>query len=176
MERARYHGAHSASTARSGASGCGAMASGLLSLVGRPAALMLSRAFLRRDGRAARGEPSRQRADLRGLDVVVRRVPIEEAKKRGTQLFGEKIRRDVVRGTTCGGWSVELGWRHACGQHGEDRGPSPHHERDAPVAWVRRIEAVTGQAFLDQVDRYARLVRAGVSVLEDDAGVLPGQG
>ena len=112
---------------------------------------------------------------LAGLDVDVREMPIEEAKKAGAiALFGEKY-GDVVRVVNMGGWSVEL-----CGGTHVDNtakiGPFRITSETSVASGVRRIEAVTGQAFLDQVDEMnARLVRAGGGP-QDDAGRAAGQG
>ena len=108
---------------------------------------------------------------LAGLDVDVREMPIEEAKKAGAiALFGEKY-GDVVRVVNMGGWSVEL-----CGGTHVDNtakiGPFRITSETSVASGVRRIEAVTGQVFLDQVDEMnARLVRAA-EVLKTTPGEL----
>ena len=108
---------------------------------------------------------------LAGLDVDVREMPIEEAKKAGAiALFGEKY-GDLVRVVNMGGWSVEL-----CGGTHVDNtakiGPFRITSETSVASGVRRIEAVTGQVFLNQVDEMnARLVRAA-EVLKTTPGEL----
>ena len=85
------------------------------------------------------------------LDVVVKEMPIEEAKKSGaTALFGEKY-GDTVRVVNVGGYSVEF-----CG------GTHLHNSSEAGIfkilsetgvaAGVRRIEAVTGENVLRLIE------------------------
>ena len=110
---------------------------------------------------------------LRTLETGIRLLEkqIEEAKKAGAiALFGEKY-GDVVRVVNMGGWSVEL-----CGGTHVDNtakiGPFRITSETSVASGVRRIEAVTGQVFLDQVDEMnARLVRAA-EVLKTTPGEL----
>ena len=85
------------------------------------------------------------------LDVVVKEMPIEEAKKSGaTALFGEKY-GDTVRVVNVGGYSVEF-----CG------GTHLHNSAEAGIfkiisesgvaAGVRRIEATTGENVLHLIE------------------------
>ena len=95
------------------------------------------------------------------LDVVVKEMPIEEAKKSGaTALFGEKY-GDTVRVVNVGGYSVEF-----CG------GTHLHNSAEAGIfkiisesgvaAGVRRIEATTGENVLHLIeDREYMLAEVG---------------
>ena len=88
---------------------------------------------------------------LDGLGVDIREMPIDEARQLGAiALFGEKY-GDVVRVVNMGGRSVEL-----CGGTHVDNtakvGPFRIVSESSVASGVRRIEAVTGKVFLDQVD------------------------
>ncbi len=101
------------------------------------------------------GEVSRVVCDaiLAGYPVDAREMPIEEAKKTGAiALFSEKY-GDVVRVVNIGeGYSVEF-----CGGTHLDNSAKAglfHIESEFSVAsGVRRIEAVTGQRALEQMNR-----------------------
>ena len=108
---------------------------------------------------------------LAGLSVDVREMPIEEAKKEGAiALFGEKY-GDVVRVVNMGGWSVEL-----CGGTHVDNtakiGPFRITSETSVASGVRRIEAVTGQVFLDQVDEMNTKLLRVAEVLKTTPGEL----
>ena len=88
---------------------------------------------------------------LDGLNVTVREMPVEEAKKSGaTALFGEKY-GDVVRVVDMGGRSVEL-----CGGTHVDNtakvGPFRILSESSVASGVRRIEAITGKEYLRQAE------------------------
>ena len=108
---------------------------------------------------------------LAGEPIVTETLPIEEAKKRGAiALFGEKY-GETVRVVEMGDFSVEF-----CGGTHLDNtaktGVFRIKSEGSVASGVRRIEAVTGQAFLDQVDEMnARLVRAA-EVLKTTPGEL----
>ena len=97
---------------------------------------------------------------LDGMRVETKEMPIDEAKQLGAiALFGEKY-GDVVRVVNMGGKSIEL-----CGGTHVDNtakvGPFRITSESSVASGVRRIEAVTGEAFLNLVDEMnARLVKA----------------
>ena len=97
---------------------------------------------------------------LDGLDVDIREMPIDQARELGAiALFGEKY-GDVVRVVNMGGRSIEL-----CGGTHVDNtakiGPFRILGESSVASGVRRIEAVTGQVFLDLVDEMnARILQA----------------
>ena len=97
---------------------------------------------------------------LDGMRVETKEMPIDEAKKLGAiALFGEKY-GDVVRVVNMGSKSIEL-----CGGTHVDNtakvGPFRITSESSVASGVRRIEAVTGEAFLNLVDEMnARLVKA----------------
>ncbi len=87
---------------------------------------------------------------LAGLDIVVREMPIEEAKKLGAMaLFGEKY-GDTVRVVTMGDYSLEL-----CGGTHLDNtakaGLVKITSESSVAAGVRRIEAICGSAVLEKI-------------------------
>ena len=97
---------------------------------------------------------------LDGMDVTVSEMSMEQAKASGaTALFSEKY-GDLVRVVNMGGKSVEL----CGGTHVENTakvGPFRIVSESSVASGVRRIEAVTGLAFIDMVDEMnLRLVKA----------------
>ena len=94
-----------------------------------------------------------------------RDMPFEEAKKLGAiALFGEKY-GDTVRVVDMGGWSVEL-----CGGTHVDNtakvGPFRIVSESSVASGVRRIEAVTGKAFLIQAEDAYHMLNKGANMLK----------
>ena len=85
------------------------------------------------------------------LDVVVKEMPIEEAKKSGaTALFGEKY-GDTVRVVNVGGYSVEFcGGTHL--HNSSEAGVFKIISESGVAAGVRRIEATTGENVLHLIE------------------------
>ncbi len=105
-----------------------------------------------------------QESILEGYGVEVKEMPIDEAKSLGaTALFSEKY-GDVVRVVNMGGYSIEL-----CGGTHLDNtakvGPFRIISEASVASGVRRIEAITGKACLNQMD-------ANVQLLADAAAKL----
>ena len=93
-----------------------------------------------------------QNAVLEGYPIDIREMPIEEAKASGaTALFSEKY-GDTVRVVNMGGYSVEL-----CGGTHLDNtakvGPFELISECSVASGVRRIEAITGKACLERMEK-----------------------
>ena len=106
-----------------------------------------------------------QEAVLEGYPVDVREMSIEDAKKIGaTALFSEKY-GDTVRVVNMGGWSIEL-----CGGTHLDNtakvGPFRIESEGSVASGVRRIEAITGKATLDEMNRTRQRVYDACAVLK----------
>ncbi len=94
---------------------------------------------------------------LQGLNVDIREMPIEEARKIGAAaLFSEKY-GDVVRVVNMGGWSVEL-----CGGTHLDNtakvGPIRILSESSVASGVRRIEVITGLGCIADARKTRELV------------------
>ena len=111
-------------------------------------------------------------AVLEGYDVVTEELPIEMAKEKGAvALFGEKY-GDVVRVVDMGhGFSVEF-----CGGTHLDNTAKVgvfHITSEFSVAsGVRRIEATTGQASLDTMERNQEMLFRAAATLKVKPGDL----
>ena len=102
---------------------------------------------------------------LKGDQVDVQEMAIAEAQKKGAMaLFGEKY-GEIVRVVDMGGWSVEL-----CGGTHVDNtakiGPFRIVSESSVASGVRRIEAVTGKAFLIQAEDTYHMLSKGASMLK----------
>ena len=111
---------------------------------------------------------------LKGDGVSICEMPIAEAQKKGAMaLFGEKY-GDVVRVVDMGGWSVEL-----CGGTHVDNtakvGPFRIVSESSVASGVRRIEAITGKAFLIQAEDAYHMLSKGASILKTSPADLLGR-
>ncbi len=106
-----------------------------------------------------------QEAILEGYPIDIREMSIENAKKLGaTALFSEKY-GDSVRVVNMGGYSIEL----CGGTHLDNTAKvgSFRIENEASVAsGVRRIEAITGKAFLESMERNRQRLYAAANELK----------
>ena len=101
---------------------------------------------------------------LDGMDVTVSEMSMEQAKASGaTALFSEKY-GDLVRVVNMGGKSVEL-----CGGTHVDNtakiGPFRITGESSVASGVRRVEAITGKAFLREMEAVNRRMYAAAEVL-----------
>ncbi len=106
-----------------------------------------------------------QNAVLEGYPIEVREMGIEEAKELGaTALFSEKY-GDTVRVVNMGGYSIEL-----CGGTHLDNtakvGSFRIESEGSVASGVRRIEAVTGKAFLESMERNRQRLYAAAAELK----------
>ncbi|MBR6713609.1 MAG: alanine--tRNA ligase [Selenomonadaceae bacterium] len=111
---------------------------------------------------------------LKGVDVTIRQMPIDEAKRLGAMaLFGEKY-GDIVRVVNVEDFSCELcGGSHVknVGQIGRFKIVS----EGGIAAGVRRIEAVTGRAAIKDANHQAELLSQVSALLKVRADDLPTQ-
>ena len=101
---------------------------------------------------------------LDGMDVTVSEMSMEQAKASGaTALFSEKY-GDVVRVVNMGGKSIEL-----CGGTHVDNtakiGPFRITGESSVASGVRRVEAITGKAYLREMEAVNRRMCAAAEVL-----------
>ena len=111
-------------------------------------------------------------AILEGYDIVTEEMPIEQAKERGAiALFSEKY-GDVVRVVDMGeGYSVEF----CGGTHLNNTAKVGvfHITSEFSVAsGVRRIEATTGRASLETMNRNQELIFRAAAALKSKPGEL----
>ena len=109
---------------------------------------------------------------LDALDVVVKEMPIEEAKKSGaTALFGEKY-GDTVRVVNVGGYSIEFcGGTHL--KNSAEAGMFKIISESGVAAGVRRIEAVTGEgalAYFEERDAMLRELSTMIKAAQGNIG------
>ena len=108
---------------------------------------------------------------LNGLDISICEMPIDEARKMGaTALFGEKY-GDIVRVVSMGEESVEL----CGGTHLSNTamvGPFHIVSEGSVASGVRRIEALTGKAFMQRVDAVNRTISEAAAVLKTQPAEL----
>ena len=111
---------------------------------------------------------------LKSVDVDIKQMPIDEAKKLGAMaLFGEKY-GDIVRVVSVENFSCELcGGSHVknVGQIGRFKIIS----EGGIAAGVRRIEAVTGRAAIKDANKQNELLNSVASMLKVRAEDLPAQ-
>ena len=112
-----------------------------------------------------------QSAILEGYGVDIREMPIEEAKEMGAMaLFSEKY-GDTVRVVNMGGYSIEL-----CGGTHLDNtakvGPFRIESECSVASGVRRIEAITGQACLAEMELARQRVYNACAILKTKPGEL----
>ena len=101
---------------------------------------------------------------LDGMDVTVSEMSMEQAKASGaTALFSEKY-GDVVRVVNMGGKSIEL-----CGGTHVDNtakiGPFRITGESSVASGVRRVEAITGKAYLREMEAVNRRMYTAAEVL-----------
>ena len=106
-----------------------------------------------------------QSAVLEGYPVDVREMPIDAAKEMGAMaLFSEKY-GDTVRVVNMGGYSIEL-----CGGTHLDNtakvGPFRIEGEGSVASGVRRIEAITGKACLDEMELARQRVYSACAILK----------
>lgn len=102
---------------------------------------------------------------LNAVDVDIREMPIEEAKKLGAMaLFGEKY-GDVVRVVKINDFSIEL-----CGGTHQNNtsklGLFKILYEGSVAAGVRRIEAVTGTAIIETINSYFDIINRAAESLK----------
>ncbi len=106
-----------------------------------------------------------QNAVLEGYHVDIREMSIDDAKAQGaTALFSEKY-GDTVRVVNMGGHSIEL-----CGGTHVDNtakvGSFRIESEGSVASGVRRIEAITGKAFIESMERNRQRLYAAANVLK----------
>ena len=106
-----------------------------------------------------------QSAVLEGYGIDVREMPIEDAKAMGAMaLFSEKY-GDTVRVVNMGNYSIEL-----CGGTHLDNtakvGPFRIESEGSVASGIRRIEAITGKACLEEMELARQRVYSACAILK----------
>ena len=106
-----------------------------------------------------------QEAILEGYGIDIREMSIDEAKAMGaTALFSEKY-GDTVRVVNMGGYSIELcGGTHL--NNTAKVGPFRIVSEASVASGVRRIEAITGKAFVKDAAKTRDMVTSAASILK----------
>jgi len=106
-----------------------------------------------------------QSAILEGYDIVTREMAIEDAKKMGaTALFSEKY-GDTVRVVNMSNYSIELcGGTHL--NNTAKVGPFEIESEGSVASGVRRIEAITGKACMERMERDQELLFRASAMLK----------
>ncbi len=104
-------------------------------------------------------------AILKGMDIDIKLLPIDEAKKLGAMaLFGEKY-GDIVRVVNMGGYSVEFcGGTHL--KNTAQAGLFKILSEGGVAAGVRRIEATTGKGVLEYIAEEDKLIKETAEALK----------
>ncbi len=107
------------------------------------------------------------RAILASLPVVIRELPIDEAKKLGAEAqFGEKY-GDTVRVVSMGDYSIEFcGGTHL--SNTSECGLFKITSESGVAAGVRRIEAVTGDGVLNLINTYEMVLANASKTLKSN--------
>ncbi len=102
---------------------------------------------------------------LKGIEVVTKEMPIDEARKLGAMaLFGEKY-GDVVRVVDIGGTSIEFcGGTHV--KNTSNIGLFKIVSENSVASGVRRIEAVTGNGVLMLMNEFRSTINNAASILK----------
>ena len=101
----------------------------------------------------------------RSLPVVIKNMPIEEARKTGAQaLFGEKY-GDIVRVVNMGDYSIEFcGGTHVANT--SEIGAFKILSESGVAAGVRRIEALTSKGLMDYYGELEQLLHEAAKLLK----------
>ena len=101
----------------------------------------------------------------RSLQVVIKNMPIEEARKTGAQaLFGEKY-GDIVRVVNMGDYSIEFcGGTHVANT--SEIGAFKILSESGVAAGVRRIEALTSKGLMDYYGELEQLLHEAAKLLK----------
>ncbi|MBQ7901043.1 MAG: alanine--tRNA ligase, partial [Clostridia bacterium] len=123
------------------------------------------------DDEISRVEKAVNDAILSSMPIVVKELPIEEAKKLGaTAQFGEKY-GDVVRVVTMGDYSMEFcGGTHL--ENTAQAGLFKILSEAGVAAGTRRIEAITGAAVMDYLNGREALIAKTADVIKSNVNEI----